>query len=1028
MKLPEFSVDKPVTATMMSLIVLVVGFISLSMLGLDMLPNIEFPIVTVVTTYSGASPEDVESTLTRPIEQTVASVSGVKSLSSSSMEGTSVVMVEFESGTNLDFAAQDLRDQLSFMADYLPENIRTPLVLKFDLSQIPVLFYGVTSATRPSLELNKYMEENVAHRLERLDGVASVIVQSTEEKEILVEIDRSALEASGVTLNQIVQTLRFENMSLPAGRITEDYKEYLVRTRAEFSSLEEIENLVVGMSPQGSPIQLRQVAAVKDTIKESTTKARIDRSNGVVMTISKQSGANIVQVADQVKEEIENIKAFLPPDIKFHIALDQSESIKRMVASTALAAIIGGFLAMVLIFVFMRNIRPTLTIGVAVPTSIIATFIPLQLAGYTLNLLTLGGLALGVGMLVDNAIVVIENMFRHLEEGERRRDAAKIGASEVGMAITASTFTTLAVFIPMALGSGVAGQLSRGLALTISFAVLASLFVSLTIVPMIGSLFFKRHQRKEKYGQEFGELSFTRIKNWYERWLTKALRYRGRVLGGAGVAFVLSLMMIPMVGTEFMPEMDRGMMMLQVILPAGSSLEETDRAVKQVEQILIEEPAITTVIASSGADEESGGGGGFGSQGSHEGMVMGRLLPKSQRDKSSELIIEELREMLPPSDKITIEATDISGMMGGSGAPVEIKILGRDFSILESISDEILELIADVEGLRDIKSSLEEARPEYHITLNREEINRMGLSSGQIASTVQASTLGQVATRYRLAGDETDVRVKFKGQDRSTLRDIQMIPLTTPMRTQLPLMQISSIEKQEGPVTIMREGQVRAVTVTANIIGRDLGSVVSDIKSRLENLEGRLPEGYFVEFGGQYEDMIDTFITLGQALALALLLIYMVMASQFESLVHPFVIMFTIPLALIGVVLAFLITGQTISLNTFIGFILLSGIVVNNGIVLVDYINQLRRRGVEDGKAIIQAASTRLRPVLITALTTIFGMLPMAFSGQEGAEMRAPLAVTVIGGLIISSALTLFVVPSVYCLVSRIPRKTFEAQ
>ncbi|UCH10021.1 MAG: efflux RND transporter permease subunit [Fidelibacterota bacterium] len=1021
MKLPEFSVDRPVSATMLTLIVVVVGFISFAGLGLDMFPDIEFPVVTVMTSYQGASPEDVESSLTRPIEQTVASVSGVKGVNSSSIEGVSVVMVEFESGTNLDFAAQDLRDQLAMLTDYLPENVRTPLVLKFDISQIPILFYGITSDIRSTKELTKIMEDNVAHRLERLDGVASVTVESTDRSEILIEVDREALEAHGVTLNQIIQVLRFENLNLPAGRITEDHLEYLVRTKAEFASLREIENLVVGMSQQGHPIQLRQVATVKDTIREASSIARIQKSTGVVMLVSKQSGANVVRVADEAKREIEEIRAFLPPDIKFHVAWDQSDSTKRMVNSTALVALMGGFLAMTLIFLFMRNIRPTLTIGVAIPISIIATFIPIRLAGYTLNLLTIGGLALGVGMLVDNAIVVIENMFRHLEEGKRRRDAAKVGASEVGMAITASTFTTLAVFIPLALGSGIAGQLSRGLALTISFAVLASLFVSLTIVPMIGSVFFKKHVQTTRYEKEFGELWFARIKSGYTRLLSTGLRHRRRVLGGAGLAFIIALALIPLVGTEFMPKQDRGMLMLTVTLPTGSSLQETDRVVQRVEEILVDNPAAATVLTSIGSSGE--GGGGFGSQGSHQGMVMAQLLPQAERDQSTEEIIEELRGKLPAMQGVEIEEMDMSSMSGGTSSPVEIKILGRDFAVLEAISTDIQRRIADVEGLRDINSSLEEARPEYHIALNRQEINRLGLSSGQIASTVQASTLGQVATRFRLAGEETDVRVKFKEEDRRTLRDIQMIPVTTPMKTQIPIIQISSVEKQKGPVAIQREGQVRAVVVTANIVGRDLGSIIRDIKARLRDLEQHLPEGYFIEFGGQYEDMIETFKTLGQALALAVLLVYMVMASQFESLVHPFIIMFTIPLALIGVVLAFLVTGQTISLPTFIGFILLTGIVVNNGIVMVDYMNQLRRRGVEAREAIVQAAATRLRPVLITALTTIFGMLPMAISGQEGGEMRMPMALTVIGGLVFSTALTLFVVPSVYSLVSKVSFK-----
>jgi len=1022
MKISEFSVDKRVTITMMMLIVIVLGTIVFFDLGLDMLPDIEFPMVSVVTAYSGASPEDMESTVTKQVEQAIASVSGVKSLKSSSMEGVSVVTVEFESGTNLDFAAQDLRDQLAMFEDIFPEEIQTPLVVKFDISQLPILFYGVTSDEKPSFELAKYVEDNIAYRIERIDGVASVLVQSPEIREILVEVDRDALKSSGLDLNQLIQVLRFENVNLPAGRFIQDHLDFLVRTVAEFQNLEEIEELVVGVSPAGVPIQLRQIAKVKDTIAETRSLARIQRQNGVVMVVSKQSGANTVQVADRVMKELENIKSIVPKDVQFHLGMDQSESIRMMIWNTARAAILGGVLAMGLIYLFLRNIRPTLTIGLAIPTSIIATFIPIRLAGYTLNLLTLGGLALGIGMLVDNAVVVIENVFRHLEEGKRRRDAAKIGASEVGMAITASTLTTLAVFLPLSLGKGIAGQLSRGLALSISFAVLASLLVSLTIVPMIASVFFKKHGNSKDSTEETDESIFVKLKNRYSNILRISLRHRGKILASTGITFIISLVLILFVGTEFMPEMDRGMMMLKMSLPTGSSLQETNRVVERVEDILITEPSVSTVISSIGINESDRhqSAGGFSPTGSHEGVLMGRLVTRSDRDKSSVQILEEVRQRIPVMNEVKIEAIDLSSMMGGGGgSAVEIKILGKDFAVLKSLSDRVISLISDVEGLRDISSTLEKSKPEYHITLNREEINRIGLSSGQIASTIQASTLGKIATRYRYAGEETDVRVKFRDEDRNTLRDIQMLNLRTPQNTQIPLMQISSIERVEGPVSILRDSQTRVIGVTANIVDRDLGSIVQDIKKRLSGIEENLPEGYFIEFGGQYEQMITTFITLGQALALAILLVYMVMASQFESLVHPFVIMFTLPLALIGVIFGFLVTGHTISLPSFVGFIMLTGIVVNNGIVMVDYINQLRRKGMEVNQAIVQAASTRLRPILITALTTIFGMLPMAIGGQEGSEMRVPMAITVIGGLAFATVLTLFVIPSTYSVVDR---------
>jgi len=588
------------------------------------------------------------------------------------------------------------------------------------------------------------------------------------------------------------------------------------------------------------------------------------------------------------------------------------------------------------------------------------------------------------------------------------------------MAITASTLTTLAVFLPMAMGQGTAGQLVRGLALAISFSLLASLFVSLTMVPMLASVFFKPRSKVD-YTLKAKESWIVRLRSAYTGALTVVLQHRWKTLGGATALFVTSIAIIyfGFVGTEFMPEMDQAMLMMKVKLPVGSALEETDRVVRQVEKICLNEPSIETVIVSNGVNEEDRGqSGDMANAGSHEGMIMLAMKPKSDRALSTKMIGEKIRGEIPAMRDVKIEFIDFGAAMGGGGKDVEIQVFGKDFVILEEISREIAMAIKRVDGITDIKSSMEEAKPEYHIALNREEINRMGLISGQVANTIKTSTLGQVATRYRYAGDETNVRIKFREDQRNSIRDIEMIKLTTPMKTQIPLTQVASITREEGPVKIIRDNQSRVVLVTASIIDRDLGSVMKDVLKTLEPIQAEVPDGYFVEYGGQYEQMIDTFITLGQALALAILLVFMVMASQFESLIHPLVIMVTIPLALIGVVFGFLVSGVTISLTSFIGFILLTGIVVNNGIVLVDYINQLRRKGAEATAAIIEAGSTRLRPVLITALTTIFGMLPMVLDSKEGSEMRAPMAITVIGGLTAATFLTLFVVPSLYSLIA----------
>ncbi len=1018
MKLVDYSVDRKITVTMITLILLLGGLISYTNLGLDMLPDIEFPMVSVITVYSGASPEDIEAIVTKPLEQAVASVSGVKGVKSSTIEGISIIAVEFENGSNLDFAAQDLRDQIAMFADFLPDDIQTPLVMKFDMSALPLMFYGVTSESRSLHELADYIDETVGYRLERIEGVASVLVQSPEVREILVEIDKNALETSGITLDQVVQMIGFENLNMPAGRIVEDHQDYLIRTRAEFNSLAEIEDLVIGMSPTGSPIKLRQIAQVKDTVSDIRTEMRVQNKPGIMMMITKQSGANTVQVADAVKQELLTLGNTLPQDIEMHLGMDMSSSIKLTVNSTGRTAMVGGVLAMLMIFFFLRDIRPTIAVGVAIPVSLVVTFIPLNAAGYTLNLLTLGGLTLGIGMLVDNAIVVIENVFRHLEAGKSRKEAARVGASEVGMAITASTLTTLAVFIPMSMGQGMAGQLVRGLALSISFSLLASLFVSLTMVPMIASILFKPRSKVD-YTLRADKSWITYLKAAYTQVLTWVLQNRWKTIGATSLLLIISILLIPLVGTEYMAELDQAMLMMKVKLPAGSALEETDRVVSQVESICLNEPAAQTVITSIGVNEDARGQSGeMANSGSHEGMVMVTMKPKSERTLSTKQLGQKIRAEIPAMRDIKIETIDLGEAMGGGGADIDIKVFGRDFAVLKEISDEVSKAIMNVNGVADIKTSMDEAKPEYHINLNREEINRMGLISGQVANTIKTATLGQVATRYRFAGEETDVRIKFREDQRNSIRDLALINLTTPMKTQVPLKQVASITKAEGPVEILRENQSRMVSVTATVVDRDLGSVMKDIQAILTPLKQNIPDGYFVEYGGQYEQMIETFITLGQALILAVLLVFMVMASQFESLIHPLVIMVTIPLALIGVVFGFLVSGVTISLTSFIGFILLSGIVVNNGIVMVDYINQLRRKGQEVTSAIIEAGATRMRPVLITALTTIFGMLPMALSTSEGSEMRAPMAITVIGGLTASTLLTLFIIPSLYSLIA----------
>jgi HAE1 family hydrophobic/amphiphilic exporter-1 len=1023
MKLPEFSVKRKVTASMMAMILVVLGAISFTRLGLDFFPDLEFPTVSVITTYSGASSTDLENVLTRPLEQVVSSVNRVKKVSSQTSEGISVISIEFEWGTNLDFAAQDVRDQIGLSKQYLPEDAGEPLVVKFSFSQFPVIFYGITSDL-PPMKLKTVLEDEVAPRLERLDGIASARVFSMDEREILVDIDKAALESRGLTLDQVLMALRAENVNMPAGNLVERHSEVLVRTMGEFKNLDDIRRTVVGASAKGEPVYVADIAEVKDTLKDLRYTARIQRQNGVYLICSKRSGANTQLAASAVKKELASLRGTIPGNPVFHVAMDQGDMIERVTSNTFSNAWLGGLLAILLIFLFLRNWRPTLIISLAIPLSIITTFIALYAAGYTLNLLTLGGLALGVGMLVDNAIVVIENVYRHLEEGQGPDEASIEGAGEVGMAITASTLTTIAVFFPMIFASGITGKMTQALGLSIAFSLIASLFVALTVVPLLTSLLFRSKKSFRSIAKAPEERQFAKAKALYRKWLDKALHRRRWVLGGALLAFVLSLGLIPFLGTEFMPAQDRDMILLKVRMPVGTSLEETDRVVSTVENVMAAMPEIKMISAQVGSQSEqdaSDAASNFANTGTHEAILWVGLVKREERQESDVQLLERIRRKLPNLQGVKFESIDMSQMLlGGAAAPVEIKLFGRDLDVLKTQADRMVQLVSGIEGIRDATHTLEVGKPEVQVRIDRERTYRLGLSVYQVENAVQTATLGKVATRYREGSDEIDVRLRFQERYRDSLDEVRRIPLRTSAGQMVYLAQVADITNGVGPIIINRENQSRRVSVTANIAGRDLGSVVRDIKTRLAGFEKALPPGYFLEYGGAYEDMQDAFLILAAAFALALLLVYMVMASQFEHFVHPFIIMFTVPLGIIGVIVGLFITGRTLSIAVLIGVILLLGIAVNNGIVMIDYINQLIKRGVDKREAVLQGASTRLRAVLLTALTTILGTLPMAFSRSSGSEFRAPLGVAIAFGLTATTFLTLFVIPVIYSIVNKI--------
>ncbi|MBD3307075.1 MMPL family transporter, partial [candidate division KSB3 bacterium] len=661
-----------------------------------------------------------------------------------------------------------------------------------------------------------------------------------------------------------------------------------------------------------------------------------------------------------------------------------------------------------------------------IPLSVIPAFIGLRALGYTFNLMTMGGLALGIGMLVDNAVVVIENTFRHLEEGRDVKQSAQLGGTEVQMAITSSTLTTVAVFLPMVLASGLSGKLARPLALTVVVALFSSLFVALTLIPMISTLILDKTARVVTRVQaEQGR--FYRFRRWYRHLLFGALTHRKTVLSVAGLIFLAGvLLMVFVIGAEFMPSQDVPMIFAMTFMPVGTSLEETDRVVRQIETIVLDQPEVLHVSTFTGLSESTkfDVGGGRGAAGVNESQIMIRLTDKGERTRSTEAITEAIRSRLPRIRGAKFEFIDMGqAMQGGWGdqTPVALKLYGKEIDTLKTLAEEIVVRIQTVEGLRDVDMSLKEGKPELQIEIDREQASQLGISTQQIARTIKTSMLGTVASKFRIRGEEYDIRVRFLAPERDSIADLRNITILSPAGFQVPLYQIARIRQNDGPVKITRENQARKVTVTANTFGRDMKRLIADIKARLADLP--FPSGYFLEYGGTYKEMQEAFVTLGKALIVAILLVYMVMAAQFESFLQPFIIMFTVPLAVIGVVIGLLLFGYILSVPVFMGVIILTGVVVNNSIVMIDYVNHLRWHGIEARQAILEGTAVRLRPILITTLTTCLGMLPMALSRAEGSEMRSPMAVAICFGLFFAMGLTLFVIPVVYSILSRISFK-----
>jgi len=1022
MQIHEYSIKHPVTVLMCVLIILLLGGVSLARLTVALMPDIDVPMAMVSTSYDGVGAEEIESMITKPVESALATVNNIKNITSYSREGVSMVMVEFNYGTDLDFAELRMREKLDALRDNLPDNANSPTVMKLDPNSMAIAQLGITSKnkTMDEVALKYLVEDKIEPRLERLDGVASVTVNGGKTREIKIDVDPQKAAHYGLTLSAIVSKLAKENLNEPGDTVEYAQKNLIVRVLGKFTSLAQIEKIPLAI-PSGGTVLLKDVATVSDDFEKVDTYARKNGENNIGVSVRKQTDGNTVNVVKQVKKEIEKIKRDYP-NLEVQLIFDQAEYIEKSINNVADNAVTGGLLAIIILFLFLSNIRTALFIGTSIPISIISTFILMYFSGITLNTISLAGLSLGVGMMVDNSIVVLENIHRHHKEGHNILEAARLGAGEVGGAVLASTLTTVVVFLPVIFTEGMIGQVFKELSLTVSFSLMASLVVSFTLIPLLCSKYLKIEEIQHRYWG--GALVHRLLTGWseglekvlalYRPALKWVLEHRKITIWITVGFFFFSLCLIPLVGIEFQPESDQGRFRVSIELPQGALLDDTDVITRKVEKFIQQIPELdkfSTTVGSSGGMRSA-------SNESNSATLNVTLKQLSERKRRTSAVVDELRRKITSIAGAEIRVKEITSSMGGGGGntstPVEVKIHGYDMEVLKQLAGKVKTIIATVDGVREPETSLEEGKPEARILVDRDKAADYGIGVSEVASLMSTAIDGTKATTYEVGGDDYYVRVQYPEASRKTYEQLCNLYVITSGGVQVPLRNIAQISLAEGPVRIDRENQERYVTVSSQIFGRKVGAITSDIRTKLAKF--KLPDGYTISYGGDQENINEAFSNLFMALLMSVALVYMIMACQFESLLQPFIIMFSVPVAYSGSILALVLTGQALGITSFIGVIMLAGIVVNNAIVLVDYTNILKGRGMSTREALIKAGPTRLKPILMTTLTTILGLVPMALGFGDSGETMQPMATVVIGALTTSTILTLVIVPVVYSL------------
>ena len=1018
MKLPEIAVKRPVTTIMIFAALVIIGTVAFFKLNLDLLPDIEPPAVSVITPYPGASAVDVESEVTKYLEDQLSTTPDLDRLESKSKDNISIVTCIFDWGTDLDVAVNDIREKIDLAKPDMADGAKEPFIFKFSSSMVPVLVMTVT-ARESSPDLYRIVDKQIADPLKRVPGVGAILYVGGQERQINVHFDREALEAYHVSVQHIRDVLSSENLNLPAGTVKVGRKELQIRVAGRFKNTSEIAGIVIG-SHNDALVRLRDVAEVSDAFDEPQEWAWSGELPAVALIIQKQSGANTVNVINHIKENLKTLKRRLPADIEVHTILDNSDHIYNMIKSLAGSAIVGGILVVIVCFLFLRRYRSSLIVTLAIPLSIVASFVGLYFMGYTFNVISLMSIAIAMGMVVDDAIVVLENVVRHIDGGEDPKTAAVTGASEVGMAVAASALSIVVVFIPLLFVKGIAGILFSQLAFIMVVVIATSNFVAMTLTPMACSRLIRPlSKRKTNRVFEWSERIFNKIEAAYAYVIRWVLKHRRASLVLICLVFFGSLTLIPVVGTEFFPEVDSGEVEVVLEMAEGTRGEVTVRTTEQMLSAVNAVPEMEASYAIAGQTKK-----GFLTalgfdEGTNIGRIGGRLVDKSERTRSAKAIAATLRDRvmeLPGISKFSASAvSSIQKAFLGGGQSISIEVLGHDIEATNKIAEKIHGIVKNVPGTVDISVSRKQPRPEIRVHLDRDKAASLGLNVAIVADALRTNYYGFDDTKFREAGDDFDIELRLKKDERRSIQQIGETPLMTLTGQIVKLRNVATIEETFGPVEIARKNRIRITHVRAGVQGRVLGDVVRDIREKMIALD--LPPGVSIEWGGEVEEQRKAFNDLTLLLILGVTLVYMVMAAQFEDFIDPFIIMFSVPFAFVGVIWAFTLTGTALNIITFIGIIMLMGIVVKNAIVLVDYIKQLKRRGINLHDAIVNGGKTRLRPILMTSLTTIFGMTPLAISRGEGSEVWNALGITVISGLLISGLVTLILVPLIYSVV-----------